>query len=406
MAVGLSPPADLLSVAGVRAAVCSAGIYNKQRDDLTLFAVSEGAAVSAMFTGNRFYAAPVAVAREHIKNNNVRYLLVNAGNANAGTGIKGVEDAKLVCKALAEQAGCNIESVLPFSTGVIGEYLPVDNIRNALPGLFNSLTDDAWLDCAKAIMTTDTLPKGLSRQFMAGDELVTVTGIAKGSGMINPDMATMLAFIATDASVEQLLLDQLLLSSAGQSFNKICVDGDTSTNDACVLIATGKNPLVRITSRDSQAYGLLEENIKEICIRLAQAIVRDAEGATKFITIQVDNANSEGECFAIANSLSTSPLVKTALYASDPNWGRILAAIGRSDIDRLETAKVTVCLNDVCIVENGARAKDYTEEAGVTAMQDNEIVIRVDLNRGKVSSRHWTCDLSHEYVAINAEYRT
>lgn len=406
MAVELISPPVLLPVDGILTAAWTANIYDRPRDDLALFALSEGSVVSAAFTRNRFCAAPIVVAKGHVEQANVKYLLVNAGNANAGTGARGIEDARLVCQALAEHAACEVESVLPFSTGVIGEYLPVDKIRKALPRLRERLAQDGWRDCARAIMTTDTLPKGLSRQFTAGGELVTITGIAKGSGMINPDVATLLAFIATDANVERSLLDRLLLSCAGQSFNKICVDGDTSTNDACVLMATGKNSLPRITSRDSEAYGLLEENLREICIRLAQAIVRDGEGATKFITIQIDNAAAEGECSAIANSLSTSPLVKTAFYASDPNWGRILAAIGRTRIDRLEIDKVAVWLNDVCVIENGARAKDYTEENGVIAMQSNEIVIRIDLNRGKISSQHWTCDLSREYVRINAEYRT
>ncbi len=403
---GLTPPTKLLPVDGVLAAACSAGIYGKPRDDLALFSINEGAAVSAVFTGNRFYAAPVAVARKHLQKGNVKYLLVNAGNANAGTGARGIEDAAQVCQALANRGNCNVESVLPFSTGVIGEYLPVDKIRDALPGLYDGLTSAAWLDCARAIMTTDTLAKGFSARFAVDTGLITVTGIAKGAGMIKPDMATMLAFIATDADVEQSLLDRLLRSTVEQSFNRICVDGDTSTNDACVLIATGKSPLNRIVDEDSAAYRLLEANVRELCIRLAQAIVRDAEGATKFVTIRVDNAGSEAECAGIAEAVSTSPLVKTALFAADPNWGRILAAIGRSKVDKLQIDRVSVYLNEVCIVENGARAKDYTEEKGVAAMQDEEIVIRIDLNRGEMSGQYWTCDLSHEYVTINAEYRT
>ena len=405
MSINLVAPTELLPVDGVLTAACSAGIYEKPRDDLALFAVCEGATVSAVFTRNRFYAAPVAVAAKHLQHGSVKYLLVNAGNANAGTGARGIDDTLRVCQVLAERGGCPVEAVLPFSTGVIGEYLPVGNICNALPGLYDDLADDAWLDCARAIMTTDTLPKGCSARFSADAGAVTVTGIAKGSGMIKPDMATMLAFIATDAGVEQSLLDRILASAVEQSFNRICVDGDTSTNDACVLVATGKSPC-RIIDENSPAYSLLEEQITQACVRLAQAIVRDGEGATKFVTIQVDNARSEAECAAVADAISTSPLVKTALYAADPNWGRILAAIGRSKAGNPDIDRISVYLNEVCIVENGARAKDYTEEQGAAAMQSDEILLRINLNRGGVSGRYWTCDLSHDYVTINAEYRT
>ena len=406
MAIGLTPPTTLLPVDGVLAAACSADIYGKPRDDLALFAVCEGATVSAVFTRNRFYAAPVAVAAKHLQHGSVKYLLVNAGNANAGTGARGIDDTMRACQALAERGSCPVEAVLPFSTGVIGEYLPVGNICNALPGLYDALAADAWLDCARAIMTTDTHPKGFSVRFAADAGLVTVTGVAKGAGMIKPDMATMLAFIATDAAVEQSVLDQLLASAVEQSFNRICVDGDTSTNDACVLVATGKSRAGRIINEHSPAYHILEEQITEVCICLAQEIVRDGEGATKFVTVRIDNARSEAECSAVADAISTSPLVKTALYAADPNWGRILAAIGRSKAGDLEIDRISVYLNEVCIVENGARAKDYTEEKGVGAMQAEEILIRIDLNRGEVSGCYWTCDLSHDYVTINAEYRT
>ena len=388
---------ELKPVDGVRLAAGSAGIYGKPRDDLALFEICDGARVSAVFTRNLFYAAPVAVARKHLQQGPVKYLLVNAGNANAGTGARGVDDAMQVCAALAGRAGCAPEAVLPFSTGVIGEYLPVDNICRALPGLAGNLAGDAWPDCARAIMTTDTRPKGCSVQSAVGEEAVTVTGIAKGAGMIKPDMATMLAFIATDAAVSQGALDRMLKMAVDQSFNRICVDGDTSTNDACVLLATGKR---------AAAYEQLQAMVTEVCIELAREIVRDAEGATKFVTIRVENAGSEAECAAVAEAVSTSPLVKTALFASDPNWGRILAAVGRSGIGELDINRVSLYLNEVCIVENGARAVDYTEEKGVAAMQPEDILVRIDLNGGSASADYWTCDLSHDYVTINAEYRT
>ena len=406
MAVGLTYPTHLLPVDGVRVAACSAGIYAAARDDLALFDICAGASVSAVFTQNSFYAAPVAVARKHLQHGPVNYLLVNAGNANAGTGARGIDDTMRVCETLSAQAGCVPEAILPFSTGVIGEYLPVDNIARALPELHDSLADDAWLDCARAIMTTDTLPKGLSVQFAADAGLITVTGIAKGAGMIKPDMATMLAFIATDAALEQQSLDRLLAAAVNRSFNRICVDGDTSTNDACVLVATGKSCAGQVINEHSPVYHMLEEQVTEVCIRLAQAIARDGEGATKFVTIQVDKAGSEAECDAVADAVSTSPLVKTAVYAADPNWGRILAAIGRSGIDNLEIGRISVYLNDVCIVDNGARANNYTEEKGVAAMQAEEILVRIDLDRGAANGRYWTCDLSHDYVTINAEYRS
>ena len=396
----------LLPIDGVRVAACSAGIYAAARDDLALFDICAGANVSAVFTQNSFYAAPVAVARKHLQQGSVKHLLVNAGNANAGTGARGIDDATRVCETMANLGGCAVEAVLPFSTGVIGEYLPVDKIARALPELHDKLAGGAWLDCARAIMTTDTQPKGVSVQFAADAGLITVTGIAKGAGMIKPDMATMLAFIATDAALEPQSLDRLLATAVNQSFNRICVDGDTSTNDACVLVATGKSRAGRVINEHSAVYHMLEEQVTEVCIRLAQAIARDGEGATKFVTIRVDKAGSEAECDAVADAVSTSPLVKTALYAADPNWGRILAAIGRSRIGNLEIGRISVYLNEVCIVENGARAKDYTEAKGIAAMQSEEILVRIDLGRGEASGCYWTCDLSHDYVTINAEYRS
>ena len=417
---------DLLPVAGVRLSAGTAGIYGAARDDLALFEICSSAGVSAVFTRNRFCAAPVTVARKHLLHGPVKYLLINAGNANAGTGTRGIGDTERVCAALAARAGCEPEAVLPFSTGVIGEYLPVDKICRALPGLCDRLADDAWPDCAGAIMTTDTRPKGFSVQSVVGEETVTVTGIAKGAGMIKPDMATMLAFIATDAAVSQGALDRMLKTAVDQSFNRICVDGDTSTNDACVLVATGKSlsPSVipahagiqsikpslatpyKVIDENAAACEQLQAMVTEVCAKLAREIVRDAEGATKFVTIRVENAGSETECNAVADAVATSPLVKTALYASDPNWGRILAAIGRSAAGNLEIDRISLFLNEVCIVENGARADDYTEEKGAAAMQEDEIEIRIDLNQGNAGACYWTCDLSHDYVTINAEYRS
>ncbi len=406
MALTLSPPSELLAVAGLQTAFASAGIDNTSRDDLALFAISEGATVSATFTSNRFAAAPVTVAREHSKRNHIRYLLINAGNANAGTGERGIADALRLCQALAEQTGCDLDRILPFSTGVIGEYLPVNNIIDTLPTLVGGLSNNNWLGCARAIMTTDTKAKGFSEQLRIDDTLITLTGIAKGSGMINPDMGTLLAFMATDAHVDKAILDRIWQSCISKTFNRICVDGDTSTNDACVLIATGKAAMERITDSDHHACTLLEERVHGLCLKLAKAIVRDAEGATKFITIHVNHAENEAQCTAIAHALSTSPLVKTAFYGSDPNWGRILAAIGRSHIEGLDVDHVCVYLDDVCVVRNGARAADYTEEKGNRIMQKEAILLSVDLRMGDVSGEFWTCDLSHEYVSINTEYRT
>ena len=395
-------------VKGIRLAAASAGIYGSARDDLALFSLDEGARVGAVFTRNRFCAAPVSIARQHLQRSAARYLLVNAGNANAGTGTRGIDDALRVCRALASCAGCEAQAVVPFSTGVIGAYLPVDNISRALPGLLDKLADDAWHDCARAIMTTDTRPKGRSVRFTLAGKPVTVTGIAKGAGMIKPDMATMLAFIATDAALEQPALDRILTSAVQQSFNRICVDGDTSTNDACVLVATGNreqgnNALI---DASSPAYRELAQQVTAVCTHLAQDIVRDAEGATKFVTVRVMNAASEADCAAVAAAITTSPLVKTALYASDPNWGRILAALGRSGADRLDINKVSIYLNEVCIVTDGARAEDYNEAKGTAAMQQDAIEIRIDLHQGNTEACYWTCDLSHDYVTINAEYRT
>lgn len=406
MPVGLAPATALLPVDGVLVAAGCAGLYTPTRPDLALFAMAEGSRVSAVFTSNRFCAAPIVVARRHLSAGNIRYLLVNAGNANAGMGAQGIEDALTVCESLARQGGRRPEQALPFSTGVIGEPLPVTRLCAALPALHDQLRADAWLDCAEAIMTTDTMPKGYSETFMVGAETVTVTGIAKGAGMINPDMATMLAFIATDATMQQDVLDRILRAAVAQSFNRICVDGDMSTNDACVLMASGARLRELDEAARTAASDQLADSVKRICTRLAQALVRDAEGATRFVTIRVEGATDQAECAAIADAIATSPLSKTALYAADPNWGRILAAIGRSRAPQLDMNRVSLYLNGVCFAQAGARAATYTEEQGVAALRAQDVEIRVELQRGASSGCYWTCDLSHDYVTINAAYRS
>ncbi len=406
MAVGLPEKPVLLSVNGVRLAACSAGLYRKERPDLALIACDSGAIASAVFTRNAFCAAPVRVARQHIRKSPIRYCVVNAGNANAGLGERGYDDSMAICRRLSQLAACPMEAILPFSTGVIGEPLPVDKICDALPRLLDALSENAWLEAARAMMTTDTVPKGISRQCRIGGRQITITGIAKGSGMINPDMATMLAFIATDADVDRTVLDHVLCRAIDRSFNRISVDGDTSTNDACTLIATGKSRAPRIDSAAGREVGEFYEALEEVCVSLAQAIVRDGEGATKFVTIDVRGGLSQTECRSIATAIAHSPLVKTALFASDPNWGRILAAVGRSGVTDLDVSKVAIAINGVGIVENGGRSPSYTESRGKEALNGEEITLRIDLNRGNESLLFWTCDLSLDYVRINAEYRT
>ena len=405
MPVGLDAPASLAAVAGVRIATAELGGRSKRRDDLTLFELGAGASCAATFTRNAFCAAPVTVAREHLARASPRYLLVNAGNANAGTGARGIEDAKRCCAIVAEATGVPVESVLPFSTGVIGEPLPVERFENAIPTAARRLNEDGWLDAAAAIATTDILPKGASRSIDLGGLLATVTGIAKGSGMIRPDMATMLAFIATDAAVAPHALRSMASDAVEASFNRITVDGDTSTNDACVLVATGalgNSPV----DAGTPEFLALAEAVGDVARELAHAIVRDGEGATKFVTVEVGEGDSRSECLAVAYTVAHSPLVKTALYASDANWGRILAAVGRAGLVDLDLSRIRIWLNGVCIVSGGGRDAAYTEAAGAEAVSCDEIVIRIALGRGQVEDRVWTCDLSHQYVTINAEYRT
>ena len=404
MAVGLGEELSLLPVDGIRLGAVAAGIGRRQRDDLTLIEVAPGSTCAATFTRNQFCAAPVTVARKHLGSASPRFLLINSGNANAGTGEAGLRDARACCAMVAQAARCDVSQVLPFSTGVIGEPLPVARFERALPGLMQALHADNWPAAARAIMTTDTVPKGISVEVEHDGRRCTVTGIVKGSGMIRPDMATMLSFIATDASAGVGTLQSMLADAVRQSFNRVTVDGDTSTNDACVLIATGRAGLD--AGRDAGSYDALAAGVRRVCLWLAQSLVRDGEGATKFITVEVSGGADEAECLRTAFTVAHSPLVKTAFFASDPNWGRILAAVGRAGIPGLDIAGVSIHLDDVCIVEHGGRSESYTEEAGQRVMSQAEIRVAIALGRGEASATVWTSDLSHDYVRINAEYRT
>jgi len=396
---------ELFPVPGICLGTASAGIKRPGMIDLVIMSIAEGASCSAVFTRNAFCAAPVTVAREFLAQGQPSYLLVNTGNANAGTGEPGIRAARQCCESLAQHAGCEAAAVVPFSTGVIGEPLPVDRICAALPDALANLDENGWAAAADGILTTDTVPKGVSRQVRIGGELITITGIAKGSGMIRPDMATMLAFIATDARIEGDALRQSLSAAVEASFNRITVDGDTSTNDACVLVATATSPLP-VLQKDGTDYAAFCEVLTAVCIELAQAIVRDGEGATRFVTVNVEGGANAAECLQVAYTIAHSPLVKTALFAGDPNWGRILAAVGRAGLPDLDLEAVEIYLDDVCIVRAGARAVDYTEAAGQQVMERDELIIRVVLGRGASCETVWTCDLSYDYVRINAEYRT
>ncbi len=404
MAVGYQGLPRLHPVAGIEVATLSAGIKKPGRRDMVLFSLAHGSSVAAVFTRNAFCAAPVVVAREHLAQASPRYLLVNTGNANAGTGEVGLRDARESCKRVAEIMQCETEEVLPFSTGVIGEPLPMQKIIDTIPGFPSALTNDGWEEAAHGIMTTDTVAKGASRELELGGKSVTITGISKGSGMIRPDMATMLAYVATDAEVAQPLLQQCLNEAANLSFNRITVDGDTSTNDACMLMATGQSGVA--ICEGSEEYTAFVDALTEVCQQLAQLIVRDGEGATKFISIKVNGGRDEAECEKVAYTIAHSPLVKTALFASDPNWGRILAAVGRAGVEALDLEALSIFLGDVCIVRDGGRATDYTEEQGQAVMDRDEITIRVELARGNACTTLWTCDFSYDYVRINAEYRS
>jgi len=404
MSVGLVEPDVLLPIKGIRLSSVSAGIKKNQNKDLVLIELAENSTCAAVFTKNKFCAAPVTLAKQHLAVAVPRYLLINSGNANAGTGKQGMADAVSCCELVAGKSACNVNQVLPFSTGVIGENLPVDKIERAVPEVFNQLDDDNWINAAHGIMTTDTKLKGISYQFELQGKPVTITGLSKGAGMIQPNMATMLAYIGTDAAVEQTLLQECLIDAAALSFNSITVDSDTSTNDACVLMATGQAGNSKIVEKNKD-YLQLFNALSKVCLYLAQAIIRDAEGATKFVTIQVGSSTSISDARQVAFTVAHSPLVKTALFASDPNWGRILAAVGRAGVE-FDIDKIKIYLADVCIVSNGGRDPAYTEEQGQAIMNQEEILIRIELNTGECTASIWTSDLSYDYVKINAEYRS
>ncbi len=407
MPIGLNLPSNILPIEGIELGCISAEIYRKKkRNDLSIIKLAEGTGVAAVFTTNQFVAAPVEVAKQHLKEKSARYLLINAGNANAGTGARGFKDAKISCESVAKLTGCEIEEVLPFSTGVIGEYLPLVNIQNVLPDLLSDLSKDNWMKVAEAIMTTDTISKAYSKQVEINGKIATVTGICKGSGMIRPNMATMLAYVATDAAVDGIFLQDILQQAVNKSFNRITVDGDMSTNDACILMATGKANNSLIKNCESDDYDAFYAAILDVFSHLAQTIIRDGEGASKFVTVKVENGYSQQDCLKIAYQIAHSPLVKTALNASDANWGRILAAVGSAKAEYLDINKVNIFLNDVCIISNGERAANYSEEQGQAVMQLTEITITIDLQKGNESETVWTTDLSHDYISINADYRT
>ncbi|MEX3975105.1 bifunctional glutamate N-acetyltransferase/amino-acid acetyltransferase ArgJ [Paraburkholderia caribensis] len=404
-------PAQLHPVAGVTLGWAEANIRKPNRKDVLVISVDEGATVAGVFTLNRFCAAPVTVCREHLERvrkggKGIRALVVNTGNANAGTGEPGMAHARETCDELARLAGIAPEQVLPFSTGVILEPLPVDRLKVGLPAALANRQAAHWYDAAQAIMTTDTLPKAVSRQVKVDGHTVTLTGISKGAGMIKPNMATMLGFLAFDANVAQPVLDELVKYVADRSFNCVTIDGDTSTNDSFILIASGKSSLPAITSTDSPAYVALRDAVTETAQTLSQLIVRDGEGATKFMTVQVEGGSSVAECRQIAYAIGHSPLVKTAFYASDPNLGRILAAIGYAGVTDLDVGKIDLYLDDVLVAKAGGRNPEYKEEDGQRVMKKAEILIRVVLGRGDAQATIWTCDLSHDYVSINADYRS
>ena len=404
MAVGNIEFPHMHAVSGIKLGTTCAGIKQTKRDDLLLIEMTENSTCAAVFTQNAFCAAPVLVAREHLVKQ-PRYLLINSGNANAGTGEHGLQDARESCTAVAKLGNVSSEQVLPFSTGVIGEPLPIAKLISALPESQANLRENNWDKAAHAIMTTDTFAKGCSKVVEISGQMITITGISKGAGMIQPNMATMLGFLATDAKISQENLQKCLAMAVEQSFNRITVDGDTSTNDACVLMASGKSSLPEIIS-GSDAMQQFQQAIQDVCMHLAEAIIRDGEGATKLITVKVQHAKSNAEAVAVAKTIAHSPLVKTAFFASDPNWGRILAAVGRSGLENLDVNRISIYLDDVCIVENGGRASAYTEAAGQKIMDQQEITVTVILGRGELEQQVLTCDFSYDYVRINAEYRT
>ena len=406
MAVGDVTMPQMHVVKGVKIGSAEAYVRYQNRRDLVIFELAEGSHVAGVFTQNAFCAAPVHVCKAHLQVTNPRYLVINTGNANAGTGKVGLANAEATCIKLAELTNISQNEILPFSTGVIGEQLPIERLTAGLQPALDSLKEDAWLDAATGIMTTDTLPKGASEQFEIDGITYTMTGISKGAGMIRPNMATMLSYVATDAPISRELVQLLLKETVNVSFNRITVDGDTSTNDSCVLIATGQAGGIEISSIDDSRYAVILDVLTRVMRRLAQLIIRDGEGATKFITITVEGGLNTQECCDIAYSIAHSPLVKTAIFASDPNWGRILAAIGYAGVKNLDVEKIQVWLDDVQICKDGGAAADYTEEAGARVMSQAEMLIRVNLGRGDAKDTVYTCDLSYDYVKINADYRS
>lgn len=409
MPVNISPllSEQLLPIAGISLGIAEAGIKRVGRKDLLTIVLDENVNVAGVFTQNRFCAAPVIVAKANLANtSSIRALIINTGNANAGTGEQGIADARDTCQQLAKLLDCSAEQILPFSTGVIMEPLPVEKIVANLPKALADVKSDQWFKAAQAIMTTDIVPKGVSRQTEIQGRTITITGIAKGSGMIHPNMATMLGYIGTDACIANPILQQMARYVADHSFNCITVDGDTSTNDALILMATGRAGHPEVTQFDSEDYLKLQEAITDVARDLAQMIVRDGEGATKFITVCVEKGKNREECSRVAYAIAHSPLVKTAFFASDPNLGRILAAIGNSGITDLNVDLVQLYLDDVLVAEQGGRAKSYQEDAGQRVMKQAEITVRVVLNRGVTTATVWTCDFSYDYVKINADYRS
>jgi glutamate N-acetyltransferase/amino-acid N-acetyltransferase len=408
MAVNLQAPRaqDLLAVKGITLGIAEAGIRKAGRKDVMVMQLVEGSSVGAVFTQNRYCAAPVQVSKLHLAKGNIRALVVNTGNANAGTGESGLQHAKETCIALARQLGVNPAQILPFSTGVIMEPLPIEKLVAGLPAAVADAASDNWADAAQAIMTTDTLPKAFSERVQVGEQVITVTGISKGAGMIRPNMATMLGFIATDACISPVLMNNLAHELAEQSFNRITIDGDTSTNDSFVVVATHQAGHQPLETWESPLGEAVKAALFKVSRLLAQAIVRDGEGATKFITVQITGGCDRAECRQVAYAIAHSPLVKTAFFASDPNLGRILAAVGYAGIADLDQNRISLWLDDVSVVVQGGRNPAYQEAQGQAVMKQSEITVRVDLGRGQEQDTVWTCDLSYDYVKINADYRS
>ena len=408
MAINLKMPInkDILSIPGIKLAVASAGLKGKDHKDIMLIVLDNGSIVSGTFTQNKFCAAPVIVSKNHLKTTgNIKALLVNTGSANAGNGSKGIEDAETICKFLASELNIDYKKVLPFSTGVIMSPLPVDNIKKSIPNLIKDLKGNNWLDASEAIMTTDTIPKAVSKAVLIADQQVNITGMSKGAGMIHPNMATMLAFIGTDANISLDMLQKINKEIVNLTFNCISVDGDSSTNDSFMLISSNQSKHSQIVKEDNN-YKILKAAIFDVALELAQAIIRDGEGATKFITIKVENGKDIDECKRVGMSIAESPLVKTAFFASDPNLGRIFSAIGNTDLKELDVSSIDLYINELLFASGGSIAKNYDESKIQKEMKKAEINIRVNLNKGKFMATVWTTDLSYEYVKINTEYRT